>query len=577
MRKDNIVLPVGKSITDITWCKNIEEELRLRDERLRCLESVLHYKPDSVQDLLNFALDEAIKLTQSKIGHIYHYDEEQMKLTLNTWSKDVMRECTIVEPLNTYDLKDTGIWGEVVKQRKAIILNDFQAVNPLKKGYPKGHVELHKYLSIPVFRNGQIVAVVGLANKESNYDESDRLQLTLIMDSVWNIVEQRQTEEALQQSELKYRQAYNLMQAVFESPNNVVIFAIDREYRYIAFNKIHQLTMKNIWNARIAIGISMLSYIKDPKDGEKAKINFDRALAGEAFTIVEEYGDVLLERLWYENVYSPLEDDEGNIIGVTVIVTDITERKKAELALVRAKVLAEEGNRIKSEFLANMSHELRTPLNSVIGFSQVLSDKRFGDLNKKQTKYISNILKSGRHLMTLINDILDISKIESGNMKYEPEIINLPEIIDEIVMLIDPMAKKKSIDLKSNIELEILEIYADRTKIKQIMYNLLSNAIKFTPKSGKVWVNSKIIGGKVQVSVSDTGIGIPENKQKTVFEAFKQVDSSFNRKYEGTGLGLALVKQYVEMHGGEVWVESEVGKGSTFGFSILMNPNTSSS
>ena len=150
------------------------------------------------------------------------------------------------------------------------------------------------------------------------------------MDSVWNVAEQRKTEEALQQSEERYRQAYDLMQGVIESPKDVVIFAIDREYRYIAFNKNHQLTMEHIWGARIEVGATMLDYIKDSADRVKAKLNFDRTLAGESFTLIEEYGDSLLDRRWYANTYSPLKDARENVIGLTLILTDITERKKTE-------------------------------------------------------------------------------------------------------------------------------------------------------------------------------------------------------------------------------------------------------
>ncbi|WP_292467452.1 ATP-binding protein [Methanolobus sp.] len=385
---------------------------------------------------------------------------------------------------------------------------------------------------------------------------------------ILDITERKRVDEALKQAERKYRRAYNLMQGVIESPEDVVIFALDGEYRYLAFNKNHQITMENIWEAKIEVGVSMLNYIRDPADREKAKVNFDRALAGEAFTLIEEYGDLLFERRWYENVYSPLEDDEGSVIGITLFLSDITERKQTEMALIQARALAEESNRIKSEFIANMSHELRTPLNSIIGFSQILTEEIVGNLNEKQVKYVSNIQKSGNHLLGLINDILDISKIESGNMKYEPDKINLQQSINEAILLMEPMIKTKLIDFKFNTDLKNLETYADKIKIKQIMYNLLSNAIKFTPKNGKVWIDSKLINNKIQISVSDNGIGIPLDEQKTIFDSFKQVDSSENRVYGGTGLGLAIVKHYVEMHSGEIHVESEVGKGSTFTFTI---------
>ncbi|SDF29536.1 PAS domain S-box-containing protein [Methanolobus vulcani] len=388
-----------------------------------------------------------------------------------------------------------------------------------------------------------------------------------------DITDRKKAEEMLKQAQQKYRHAYKLLQEVIESPRDVVIFALDKKYQYITFNENHQLTMEHIWGAKIEIGFSMLDYIKNPVDAEKAKANFDRVLAGEAFTIVEEYGDSLLERKWYENVYSPLRDDEGTIIGLTLFLTDITERKQAEMALLQGKALAEESNKIKSEFIANMSHELRTPLNSVIGFSQVLNDKLFGDLNERQTHYVCNILKSGNHLLELINDILDISKIESGGMEYKPERIDLHKEMCEIISLMDPLFKEKGHDFEMNIEFEKLEINADKLKIKQVIYNLLSNAIKFTPEKGKVQLNSKVVNGNVLITVCDNGIGIPLDQQKAIFDPFKQVSSFVNRAHGGTGLGLAIAKHYIEMHSGKIYVESNEGEGSTFSIRIPIQRN----
>ena len=252
------------------------------------------------------------------------------------------------------------------------------------------------------------------------------------------------------------------------------------------------------------------------------------------------------------------------------VVRDITERKQVQKA-ISAKAEAEELNRIKSNFLANMSHELRTPLNSIIGFSQVLIDENFGALNEKQSQYSANIMRSGEHLLEVINDILDISKVEAGKMSFVPEKISLKSTIVISKMLVQPLADKKSIIIKTDIEPGNDELLADKTKLKEILYNLLSNSIKFTPEKGSVDVVVKQDDEMMYFSVSDTGIGIAKADQESIFDPFKQVQSFATRDVGGTGLGLALVKEYVEMHGGTIELESDVGKGSTFSFTIPVN------
>lgn len=243
---------------------------------------------------------------------------------------------------------------------------------------------------------------------------------------------------------------------------------------------------------------------------------------------------------------------------------DINERKQAEEAMLRAKLVAEEASRTKSEFLANMSHELRTPLNSIIGFSQMLHEGTFGDLSEKQEKYVLNVLNSGKHLLHLINTILDLSKVEAGKMEMYCELFYIQEVLQDLRMVIHPMAIRKNIRFEINELTNNAQICLDKTKFKQIMYNLLDNAVKFTPSGGLVTLTVELEDNELRASVSDTGIGIPQYAIDTIFKPFKQVDSSTSRLYGGTGLGLALVKEFVGMHKGNVWVESEEGKGSTF-------------
>jgi signal transduction histidine kinase len=225
-------------------------------------------------------------------------------------------------------------------------------------------------------------------------------------------------------------------------------------------------------------------------------------------------------------------------------------------------------NRHKSEFLANMSHELRTPLNAVIGFSEVLLERMFGEVNEKQEEYLQDILSSGKHLLSLINDILDLSKIEAGRMELEALPFDLPAALDNALTLIKERAARNSITLGVNVDPRIGEVVADERKVKQVLLNLLSNAVKFTPEGGTITMSAVLNGGTVEIAVADTGIGIAPEDQATVFEEFRQVGTDYARKREGTGLGLALARRLVELHGGALTLQSELGKGSTFTFTI---------
>ncbi len=225
-------------------------------------------------------------------------------------------------------------------------------------------------------------------------------------------------------------------------------------------------------------------------------------------------------------------------------------------------------NRHKSEFLANMSHELRTPLNAIIGFSEVLGEHMFGKLNAKQTEYVKDINESGQHLLSLMNDILDLSKIEAGYMELELDTFQLGRTLENTLMLVRERAGRHGIDLTLEVDESVGEIEADERKVKQILLNLLSNALKFTPDDGRIVVRAKPCDGNIEVSVSDTGIGIAPEDQAVIFEEFSQVSHSETRNQEGTGLGLALTRRLVEMHGGTIRVQSELGQGATFTFTL---------
>jgi signal transduction histidine kinase len=240
----------------------------------------------------------------------------------------------------------------------------------------------------------------------------------------------------------------------------------------------------------------------------------------------------------------------------------LTEQRVKE----RTRIL-EIANQHKSEFLANMSHELRTPLNSVIGFSEVLKDKIFGEMNDKQTEYVQDIHASGHHLLSLINDILDLSKVEAGRMELTVDAFDVPAAIDNSVMLVHERAARRELTISVQVDKQFGSFSGDERKFKQILLNLLSNAVKFTPAGGSIFIQAAHTAEGVEVSVRDNGVGIAPEHHEEIFQAFHQVGDSTN-KPQGTGLGLTLVKQFVELHGGRIGVVSALNQGSTFTFTL---------
>lgn len=410
-------------------------EIEFNNQRLESLLNISQYSTDSIQDLLDYALNEAIILTKSKIGYIYFYNEQTKQFTLNTWSKEVMAECLVMNPETIYNLDRTGCWGEAVRQKKTIIINDYQQENIYKRGTPHGHVQLKKFLTIPVLIDNRIVAVCGVANKETDYDNSDVRQLTLLMDIVWKIS--------------------------------------------------------------------------------------DRIL------IIKE--------------------------------------------LKAAKEKAEESDRLKSAFLANMSHEIRTPMNGILGFADLLKNPEL--TGEEQQAYIKIIEKSGNRMLNIINQIIDISKIEAGLMEMHLSESNINEQIEYVYTFFKPEAEAKNISISINTPLPDKEvtITTDREKLYAILTNLVKNAVKYSHE-GSIEIGYNIINKDsarmIEFYIKDTGIGIPKDRQEAVFERFIQADIADRMAYQGAGLGLAITKAYVEMLGGTIYLESETGKGSTFYFTI---------
>jgi signal transduction histidine kinase len=358
----------------------------------------------------------------------------------------------------------------------------------------------------------------------------------------------KRAEEALKESEAKNRALLNAI------PD--MMFRIGKDFTIVDFK-----AAKNLTHPPIEFLYHKLSDILPAEVAQQALYLTEQTLQTGETHIFEYQLEESGKLNDYEGRFVVCGEDE-----VLAIVRNITERKQAEKLSLENKQLAY-ASKAKSEFLAAVSHELRSPLTSIIGFSILLKDKKPGDLNEKQELFVDNILKNSDHLLNLISDILDITKIEVGKFELFIEKISVPAIIDEILELVKENAAKHNVILKKEIDPQLDFIEADRQRFKQILLNLLDNALKFSKKNGgTVTLTIKKEGDTAQFSVSDTGIGIKKKDIGKLFNMFQQLDTGISRRYGGTGLGLAISKQLVELHGGMITTKSNYGEGSTFTF-----------
>ena len=383
-----------------------------------------------------------------------------------------------------------------------------------------------------------------------------------------DITRRKQAEKALEQEQ-------NLLQTFMDNTPDHIYFK-DKASRFIRINKA-MTKLFQLADMKDAIGKTDAEFFTDEHANQAYTDEQEVMRSGAPMKAKEEKetwpGG---QETWVSTTKAPLFDKSGKIIGTFGISRDITERVRAQAELQAAKETAEYADRAKSDFLANMSHELRTPLNAIIGFAEILRDEIIGPIRPEQRELVVDIHTSGRHLLNMINDILDLSKIEAGTMDLDFETFSIADTMEEVNTIVNALASKKQIQLTQEFDSDIT-VTADKTKFKQILYNLLSNGVKFTNDGGRVTTKVEISDNSLLIRVIDTGVGISPVDQGMLFQAFTQVDASKARAHEGTGLGLALTKRLVELHGGKIWVESTVGEGSTFSFTLPLHQQVASS
>jgi len=443
-------------------------------------------------------------------------------------------------------------------------------------------LDVRSTLSIPLKSNARAVGLMGFASR-GMFAQQDLTRLQRISSSLTEIIIRKQVEQSLQLSEEKYRQLAEVLEMRVRQRTAEVqdlydnapagYHSLDADGRIVMIN---QTELNKLGYARE----EMLGHLVDEFITRASKQKFR-----DHFPIFKSRGwtrDFELEYIRKDGTLLPVlvnasasYDEQGNFMLSRSTVFDNTERKAVAETLQRAYLQLEHALRMKDEFLANMSHELRTPLNGILGLSEILLLGYRGALNADQKKYVQNIDSSGRHLLSLINDLLDLSKIEAGKFELHLEMGSINDVCQSSLNFFKEQALKKNILLEFVPEPAIPSILADQRRLKQILVNLLSNAVKFTPSGGKVILKvcADYEHRRLEFAVSDTGIGIAQADLERLFNPFSQVDSSLARQNEGTGLGLALVKRLAEMHGGSVSVSSQIGEGSSFRVALPWEPD----
>ena len=539
-------------------------------------------------DFLRFVLDKAVELSESPAGSIAVYENGEMRLIA---SKGLSKK--FIEN-KAWGVMSGGLTEMILQNKNIVSITDTLKEEHARNNPALISEKIRAMLACPVILRGEVAGILYIDDfRPRQFSERQKSSLNLLAGLIGVAIDRFALIRRIE--ELRFKCAH-----LIEATNDMVLIT-DSAGLVSVFNE--RATEILGYTRQDLTGLAIGSLIKDDSweliqkelDKKSVLTGYEAVVIGFGFREFDARLNAIV-----------LRDQDGNPSGSIFVLKNLTEERDLMKALedktkaleelnenLEKKVMErteefekinrelERANQLKGRFISNMSHELRTPLNSIIGFSDVLLERTFGDLSENQERYVKNIFSAGKHLLELINNVLDIAKIEAGKYEMVYETFPIGTIADEVINIMMPLAENKFIEIVVSIGEGISDVTADKVKLKQILYNLLSNAIKFTPEGGKVGITIAMeenIDGRypwaipelefVRFSIWDTGIGIgPEDKEK-IFDEFEQADSTFSRKYGGVGLGLALTKKLIELHGGNITLESTLGEGSTFSFLI---------
>jgi len=666
---------------DITPRKMVEKMRRRHEARLESLIKLSQLKIDYSCSHAYFILEEILALTDSRLGYFYTSDTIQNKFDISAWSKGLLKSIDMKNRLNTIQPAPGSILHTACMEGNPVIVNELRSPDPFQNGYPPGLYELKRMLCVPLFIEGRLIAVASAANKESDYDQIDSDQITMLFESVWSFLERQKAEKEKFESERRYRQLIEQSRdAIFvidaeghiqiTNPAACKMFGYDNnEMGYLNFSATYipekqeefhnslndvssteperferQALRRNGEIFPVEVSVTPLAQglfqevIRDITVRKKMELEIQES-ERKYRLLVENQTDLLAEispqgELLFANpayckligrtkeelfglqvkslihpddweqalkdlrpVFEPphtaysesrfttkegwrwiawtdnaVLDASGKVVALTCLGRDITESKLAKEELEKANERLRELDKLKDNFLSTVSHELRTPLTSIKSFAEILLN--YEEDRETQKEFLGIINEESDRLTRLINDFLDLSKIQAGGMRWQTVELSVAEVINSVVNSSRPLIESARIDLLTYLETDLPSVLCDKDRLTQVVTNLVGNAVKFTPENGKVtiraWNDLDEDDGRsmVFVSISDTGIGIDSANHQKIFEKFGQVGDVLKDRPKGTGLGLPICKKIIENYKGKIWVQSTLGKGSTFFFSL---------
>ena len=538
---------------DITKRKHAEDTRRLNRYRLKALLDLSQMREASLGQIADFVLEKAVCLTKSEIGFLGFMSENEKEMIIHAWSEDTMPQCHVKDAPRHFPIEDAGVWAEAIRQNRPLILNDYAASHPGKKGYPIGHISLTRLLSVPISNGECIEAVAAVANKKTGYDEVDLRQVRLLVQGMLRLIHEREAQQALRESEERYRSLYRSIR------DAILVANTDREIVNCnpAFTDLFGYTLEEIRGKKTRIlyenekgftkvGKVLTSSRVDPKF--LVTVSF-RKKSGEIFP-----GET---NLFY------LRDDAGEMQGFIGLIRDITSRRQAEEKIASYAAELERSNRELQQFAYAVSHDLQEPLRVSKSYLCLLEEHYEEQLDARAQKYISRAVSSAERMKAMIKALLSLSRVGTQGEPFAPTDCErvLRYVLDDLSLTIGESGAQVTHD-------PLPTVMADEAQLAQVFQNLIANGIKFHRENvpPRVHVSAEQSDGAWVFSVADNGIGVAPEQTDRIFEVFQRLHTQ--EEYPGLGMGLALCKRILKRHSGCIWVESTPGDGSTFYFTL---------